>query len=183
MKNNNLRLTILIALSITINLIGANIALFLKLPIYLDLIGTLLIAVLLGPSYAFLSALLSALLNWMTTDIFSLYFSPVAITVALLTGLLCHKNIKLKALPLKALIISIPGTIVASLITVILFHGITSSGSSIIANFMHGLGLDMTLSLVLVQLVTDYTDRLISLIIVIFIIKQSEPLLKNFKIN
>lgn len=182
MTTNKLRITILFALSIAINMIGANIALFLKLPIYLDLIGTLLVSVILGPYFAVLSAVISALLNWMTTDIFALFFSPVAIIVALLTGFLLNRNTNLKALPLKAILISLPGTIIASLITVILFHGITSSGSSIIANVLHALGLDLTFSLIIVQALTDYADRLISLIIVFLIVKQLSPLLKRFSI-
>ncbi|EGL48045.1 hypothetical protein HMPREF9964_2016 [Streptococcus dysgalactiae subsp. equisimilis SK1249] len=38
-----------IAAAIALNYLGANIALFLKLPLYLDMIGTLLIALLFGP--------------------------------------------------------------------------------------------------------------------------------------
>ena len=166
MTKSPARLISFISIAIAINLVGANLALFLRLPIYLDTIGTLLIAVILGPWYAASTAFLSALINWMTTDIFSLYYSPVAIVVAIITGILIKRNCKPSSLLWKSLIISLPGTIIASVITVILFKGITSSGSSIIAQFLHGIGLDMTSSLILVQVGTDYTDRLISLILV-----------------
>lgn len=171
-----------ISIAIAINLVGANLALFLRLPIYLDTIGTLLIAVILGPWYAASTAFLSALINWMTTDIFSLYYSPVAIVVAIITGILIKRNCKPSSLLWKSLIISLPGTIIASVITVILFKGITSSGSSIIAQFLHGIGLDMTSSLILVQVGTDYMDRLISLILVfstITLLKKHSPNLIN----
>ncbi|HEN0043522.1 TPA: ECF transporter S component [Streptococcus agalactiae] len=166
MTKSPARLISFISIAIAINLVGANLALFLRLPIYLDTIGTLLIAVILGPWYAASTAFLSALINWMTTDIFSLYYSPVAIVVAIITGILIKRNCKPSSLLWKSLIISLPGTIIASVITVILFKGITSSGSSIIAQFLHGIGLDMTSSLILVQVGTDYMDRLISLILV-----------------
>ncbi|HEO3046887.1 TPA: ECF transporter S component [Streptococcus agalactiae] len=175
MTKSPARLISFISIAIAINLIGANLALFLRLPIYLDTIGTLLIAVILGPWYAASTAFLSALINWMTTDIFSLYYSPVAIVVAIITGILIKRNCKPSSLLWKSLIISLPGTIIASVITVILFKGITSSGSSIIAQFLHGIGLDMTSSLILVQVGTDYIDRLISLILVFSTI----TLLKN----
>lgn len=165
MTKSPARLISFISIAIAINLVGANLALFLRLPIYLDTIGTLLIAVILGPWYAASTAFLSALINWMTTDIFSLYYSPVAIVVAIITGILIKRNCKPSSLLWKSLIISLPGTIIASVITVILFKGITSSGSSIIAQFLHGIGLDMTSSLILVQVGTDYMDRLISLIL------------------
>lgn len=182
MTKSPARLISFISIAIAINLIGANLALFLRLPIYLDTIGTLLIAVILGPWYAASTAFLSALINWMTTDIFSLYYSPVAIVVAIITGILIKRNCKPSSLLWKSLIISLPGTIIASVITVILFKGITSSGSSIIAQFLHGIGLDMTSSLILVQVGTDYIDRLISLILVfstITLLKKHGPNLIN----
>lgn len=49
MTKSPARLISFISIAIAINLIGANLALFLRLPIYLDTIGTLLIAVILGP--------------------------------------------------------------------------------------------------------------------------------------
>ncbi|HGD2664383.1 TPA: ECF transporter S component [Streptococcus agalactiae] len=182
MTKSPARLISFISIAIDINLVGANLALFLRLPIYLDTIGTLLIAVILGPWYAASTAFLSALINWMTTDIFSLYYSPVAIVVAIITGILIKRNCKPSSLLWKSLIISLPGTIIASVITVILFKGITSSGSSIIAQFLHGIGLDMTSSLILVQVGTDYMDRLISLILVfstITLLKKHSPNLIN----
>ncbi|HGC9774838.1 TPA: ECF transporter S component [Streptococcus agalactiae] len=182
MTKSPARLISFISIAIAINLVGANLALFLRLPIYLDTIGTLLIAVILGPWYAASTAFLSALINWMTTDIFSLYYSPVAIVVAIITGILIKRNCKPSSLLWKSLIISLLGTIIASVITVILFKGITSSGSSIIAQFLHGIGLDMTSSLILVQVGTDYMDRLISLILVfstITLLKKHSPNLIN----
>ncbi|HGI8623849.1 TPA: ECF transporter S component [Streptococcus agalactiae] len=182
MTKSPARLISFISIAIAINLVGANLALFLRLPIYLDTIGTLLIAVILGPWYAASTAFLSALINWMTTDIFSLYYSPVAIVVAIITGILIKRNCKPSSLLWKSLIISLPGTIIASVITVILFKGITSSGSSIIAQFLHGIGLDMTSGLILVQVGTDYMDRLISLILVfstITLLKKHSPNLIN----
>ncbi|HFH6861145.1 TPA: ECF transporter S component [Streptococcus agalactiae] len=182
MTKSPARLISFISIAIAINLVGANLALFLRLPIYLDTIGTLLIAVILGPWYAASTAFLSALIIWMTTDIFSLYYSPVAIVVAIITGILIKRNCKPSSLLWKSLIISLPGTIIASVITVILFKGITSSGSSIIAQFLHGIGLDMTSSLILVQVGTDYMDRLISLILVfstITLLKKHSPNLIN----
>lgn len=182
MTKSPARLISFISIAIAINLVGANLALFLRLPIYLDTIGTLLIAVILGPWYAASTAFLSALINWMTTDIFSLYYSPVAIVVAIITGILIKRNCKPSSLLWKSLIISLPGTIIASVITVILFKGITSSGSSIIAQFLHGIGLDMTSSLIFVQVGTDYMDRLISLILVfstITLLKKHSPNLIN----
>ena len=48
----------MIAFAICINFVGGQIALFLKLPIYLDSIGTVFVAAVLGPFYGMLPNLL-----------------------------------------------------------------------------------------------------------------------------
>ena len=44
----------MVAFAICINFVGGQIALFLKLPIYLDSIGTVFVAAVLGPFYGML---------------------------------------------------------------------------------------------------------------------------------
>ena len=58
----NVQKICLIAFAICINFVGGQIALFLKLPIYLDSIGTVFIASILGPFYGMLPNLISGLL-------------------------------------------------------------------------------------------------------------------------
>ena len=77
----------MIAFAICINFVGGQIALFLKLPIYLDSIGTVFVAAVLGPFYGMLPNLLSGLLMGMTVDIYSLYYAPVGIILGFVKGL------------------------------------------------------------------------------------------------
>ncbi|OWW60181.1 membrane protein, partial [Enterococcus hirae 67-03-C5] len=63
-----------------------------------------------------------------------------------------------------------PGTILSSLITVKLFGGVTSSGSSMIVQFLHGIGFNQTMSVILVQAGTDYLDRLLSVVVVTLVV-------------
>lgn len=83
----NVQKICLIAFAICINFVGGQIALFLKLPIYLDSIGTVFIASILGPFYGMLPNLISGLLMGMTVDIYSLYYAPVGIVLGFVTGL------------------------------------------------------------------------------------------------
>ena len=48
-KKINIRNLTLVSMAIALNVIGALVALGLRLPIYLDSIGTILIACLIGP--------------------------------------------------------------------------------------------------------------------------------------
>jgi len=165
----NVRVLTLMALSIAINFLGGTIALWLRLPIYLDSIGTIFAGALGGPIIGLLTGLSSGVLSGVTTDIFSLYYAPVQIVTGVMAGLLLRGKIIKRGswkLPGLALLVSLPGTVAASFITVRLFGGITSSGSSMIVQVLHGLGLNQTLSVILVQAGTDYLDRLLSVAVV-----------------
>ena len=167
----SIRKMCVIALAIVLNVIGGQIALLFHLPIYLDSMGTIMIAMLYGPVYGMLPPLLYGLVMGFTLDIYSLYFMPVGLMLGLMTGLVS------KYFPLKkwrmipgAMLITIPGTIVSSIITAVLFGGITSSGSTVIVQLLNKAGLGLTASVFIVQILTDYLDRLISLVVVSYLL-------------
>ena len=167
----------IIALAIAMNVIGGHIALLLHLPVYLDSMGTILIAVLYGPVYGIIPPLLYGLVMGFTIDVFSLYYMPVGLILGLTTGMAAGKLKNLsKKRPLwvlvTALVITIPATILSSLITAYLFGGITSSGSTVLVQLFNKAGLGMTASVFVVQILTDYLDRLISLIFVSVILRR-----------
>lgn len=161
----------IIGLAIAINVVGGQIALLLRLPIYLDSIGTILIAMLYGPFFGMLPPLVYGLVMGFTVDIYSLYFMPVGMILGLVTGLLSRKcNMRgLRVIPI-SMLITIPGTLVSSLICAFLFGGITSSGSTILVQLLNKAGLGLTASVFAVQILTDYLDRLISVTLVILLI-------------
>ena len=96
---------------------GGQIALFLKLPIYLDSIGTVFIASILGPFYGMLPNLISGLLMGMTVDVYSLYYAPVGIVLGFVTGLVYRKfqPKKWQIFP-AAIAITLPSTLISSCI-------------------------------------------------------------------
>ena len=95
--------------------------------------------------------------------ILSFYFIPSAMITGAMAGLVSKKGwLKKKSLPGGVLALSLPGTAASSVITAVVFGGITSSGSSLLVQLFSYLGLPMTASVFLVQVVTDYGDRLIS---------------------
>lgn len=158
----------LVALAVCINVVGGQIALLLRLPVYLDSIGTLLTGVLLGPAYGMIPNLLSGVAMGMAGDIYSLYFAPVGMITGLMAGLAAKAfTDKLFAkkgmLFLAAVIVTVPGTILSALICAGLFGGITSSGSAILVQLLSHTPLGTVGSVFVVQIVTDYLDRLISL--------------------
>lgn len=160
-----------VALSAVINMVGGQIALMLKLPVYLDMIGTIFTAAVLGPFYAIFPGLLSGLLAGISTDIYALYFLPVQIITGIMAGLIFKTNwMKNKRLVIGTFAVSIPGTLVSSMISAFLFGGVTSSGSSIIVMILRKIGFDEIASVFIVQIATDYLDRILAVAMVLFLV-------------
>lgn len=153
----------LVALAAGVNIVGGQIALFLKLPVYMDSIGTIFAGAVLGPWFGMIPNILSGIFMGMTVDIYSLYFAPVGILTGFLSGLVFQKmSVKKSRIFLAAAVISVPGTIVSALINAVLFGGVTSSGSSILVQLLSKTPLGLTGSIFTVQFLTDYADRCIS---------------------
>lgn len=167
MKIENKKITTyqicLVALAVGVNIVGGQIALFLKLPVYLDSIGTIFAGAVLGPWFGMIPNILSGIFMGMTVDIYSLYFAPVGIVTGFLSGLVFQKmSVNKGRIFLAAAVISVPGTIVSALINAVLFGGVTSSGSSILVQMLSKTPLGLTGSIFTVQFLTDYADRCIS---------------------
>lgn len=187
----------LVAMAVGVNVAGGQLALLLKLPIYLDSVGTILTGALLGPWLGMVPNLLSGIIMGMTMDIYSLYFAPVGMITGFMAGLVWKKwlggggraaagetagaggtaEVRRKAgaggtaapgrkLWLAALAVAVPGTMVSSTICAAVFGGITSSGSTVLVQLLARTPLGMTASIFLVQIVTDYADRAVSMFLV-----------------
>ena len=161
----------MLAMAVCINVAGGQLALMLRLPIYLDSIGTILTGLWMGPLCGMTPNFLSGVLLGMTTDIYSLYFAPVGMITGLMAGmagkmmkgLLTDRNIRKRQILLSAVFITVPGTVVSSVINAVLFGGVTSSGSSILVQILSKTPLGLTGSIFAVQILTDYLDRVIAL--------------------
>lgn len=161
----------LIALAIVINIVGSYIALGLHLPIYLDSMGTIMTAILLGPFYGLFPGVLSALVTGVTSDIYAFYYMPVGIVLGVMTGFVFQKN-KSNKLFVKSFCISVPASLISACITANVFGGITSSGSTMLVQLLAKTPVGLTLSCLIVQFFTDYFDRLLSLWLVFSVIKK-----------
>lgn len=169
----------MVALGIVLNIVGAFIALNLRLPVYLDSVGTVLSGVLLGPVYGAATGVLGSLISGITFDIYSLYYAPVQIFTGLMAGWMFRtKWLSGWRLPFGGLIVSLPTSIASAVITAFLFGGITSSGSSYLVVLMSNLGMNLTLSCFLVQVLTDYADKLIAVLLVTAALRALSPEMK-----
>lgn len=186
MKNKmDVRILTIMGLGVALNIIGALIALTLRLPIYMDSIGTIFIACILGPKFAVITGLCGSLISGMTFDIYSIYYAPVQIFTGYLSGLMFEKGfLKGKKTFLGVFIFVLPTSLLSAVITAFLFNGITSSGSSYIVQLLNVLGMNKVLSAFITQIITDYSDKFVGVLVVNFLIQVvPSSIINKFKLR
>lgn len=169
MKNLKTTALTFMSLAIVINIVGGYLALSLKLPVYLDTIGTIFTAILLGPICGIIVGGLTSIINGIAFDVTSFYFIAVQIVIGLATGYL-FKNKKDKGLKallsvksiISVLIVTLLGSILASVIAAFVFEGVTSSGSSIIVAILKNTGVSIFTAVFSTQIFTDLLDKAIA---------------------
>jgi len=172
-KRSSVQRQCLAALGAVLNVITAFVAMTLRLPIYLDSTGTVLISSLLGPKYGIVTGVLGSILSGLTFDIYSFYFAPVQILTALTASLVMHSHWgKGFQLVISGLAVALPTALVSAVITAFVFGGQTSSGSSYLVAFLHNLGLELTVSCFVVQILTEYLDKLVAMLLARLVLKK-----------
>lgn len=170
-RSNTFKITIM-SIAVVINIVGVFIATTLKLPIFIDTIGTFLSAFLFGPVGGMLTGMVTSLINGLTFDPYSLYFIPVQAIIGLMAGICYKKNLfKGKFLILGIIITTVMGSIVASLISAFVFGGITSSGTSFIVMYLKEAGVNIVTSVFSTQILFDLIDKGITVLLVLTILK------------
>jgi energy-coupling factor transport system substrate-specific component len=128
---------VLIPVAIAINIAIGQIVVLLKLPVYLDSIGTVLVGILCGP---WAGALTGALSNtiWGLFNPDSLPWWPVALFIGLVAGLCANAGLFKNwwKVILSGFLIALTAAIVSAPISVYLYGGITASGSSFITAYL-----------------------------------------------
>lgn len=165
---------VLIVISVAINMIGGQLISMLRLPIFLDSIGTLLSAVLLGPVVGMLTGLLTNLLWGLLTDPIAAAFAPVAMVIGLTAGWLARLG-WFRTLPkvvVSGIVITLAVTIVAVPIRTALFGGVTGSGADLVVAWARSMGKDLIESVALTVMGANLVDKILTAAIVWILLRQ-----------
>ncbi|ELY9157297.1 ECF transporter S component [Salmonella enterica] len=165
---------VLIVIAIAINMIGGQLISMLKLPIFLDSIGTLISAVLLGPFIGMLTGLLTNLLWGLLTDPIAAAFAPVAMVIGLVAGWLARAG-WFRTLPkviVSGVVITLAVTLVAVPLRTALFGGVTGSGADLFVAWMHSMGQNLVESVAITVISAILVDKILTAIIVWVLLRQ-----------
>jgi len=169
----NMMSMLLIPIGVAVNIVGFQIANVLRLPIFLDTIGTILIGVVAGPWVALLAGLITNLIN----GIFNPTYFPYAFTsmaIGLGVGYLSKAGM-FKNIPktiISGIVITFIAVIVSAPITVLVFGGATgSTGSLLTATFLAS-GQKIWSAVFASSFIFEIADKVVSVLIVYFIVRK-----------
>lgn len=164
---------LLIPIAIAVNFVGGSLALALKLPLFLDSIGTFLVAMLAGPLVGALTGFLS-LAFVSATDPTSLPWTIQATIVGAFVGILARHGgfdrvwrTVLSVLAIIALSVSL---VVA--IRMLVFGGFNATGSSFIAAMLVTAGVPMIPAQFASSFVAELPDKTLSVVLALVVIRS-----------
>jgi len=165
---------VMIPVAIAINIAVGQLIFTLKIPLYLDSIGTVLVGVLAGPWAGALTGLLSNLI-WGLTGLNVTYapFAGVAAVIGMLAGLFSDSG-WLRAWWKVILAGIITGLVAATLsapISAYVFGGVTGGGTDVVVAIFRGIGLGILPSSFAQGVSSDPLDKTVSFLIVWLIIR------------
>jgi energy-coupling factor transport system substrate-specific component len=146
----------LMAVAIVLNIVLGQVVSLLKLPIFLDSIGTVLVALLAGPWAAGLTGLLTNLIWGLISDPVAAAFAPVAMIIGIVAGLCAKAGLFKKwwQAIISGVIITLALSVIAIPIRVYMFGGVTGSGADFIVAYLLATGKDL-FSAVFITVITD----------------------------
>ena len=137
-KDFNTMTWVLIPVAIAINIVIGQIVVLLRLPVYLDSIGTVLVAAVAGPWAGALTGTLSNIIWGLLIDPNAFPWFPVALMIGFVAGW-CAVGGLFKSwwkVMITGFLVAITAALVSTPIAVYLYGGITASGSSFITAFL-----------------------------------------------
>lgn len=172
---------VFVPVGIGINVIGGMLASSLKLPVFLDTIGTILSAAILGPWWGALTGgttnIIMALSNPM-----DMWFALVNVAVGLIVGFASVKFgfQKWLVVALVALVVSIVAPAIGTTIATYVYGGLTGGGLDIFVGGLMKAGADVFTAAFIPRIGSNLVDKVLSVVLVALVIKALPAQMKGF---
>lgn len=168
------KLTIfLIPVGIAVNIVGGQIAILLKLPIWLDAIGTILIAAICGLLPGLIVAGITQIINAISLPTI-LPYMVVGFAMAIISSVFAKKYFfdSIAKAFILGIIIAIVTTAMAVPMDVIIFGGFIGTGNSVIAAALMTMGFSIPIAVTISSLSFGLVDKVLSVLVCFFIIRS-----------
>ena len=153
---------VLMPVAIAINMAVGQIVAILKLPVYLDSIGTMLVGVLCGPWAGALTGVLANTILGLTINPDFLPWWPVQALIGLTSGICANFGLFKSwwKVVVTGFVIALVATIVGTPISIAVFSGLSASGSSIITAFLLETGRSLVAAVLTTNFISEPLDKI-----------------------
>ena len=167
------RMLVLMAIGIALNMALGQLVSMLKLPVYLDSLGTMLVAVLCGPWIGGLTGLMTNLLWGLIQGPTAAFFAPVAAVIGIAAGILARAGLFRNpwGAAIAGAIIAVALAVVAVPIRIYLFGGVTGSGADFLTAWLSKVGQDLFSSVVVTVVTSNLADKIVTALLVWAIVR------------
>jgi energy-coupling factor transport system substrate-specific component len=175
MKNTVKFSIFLIPIGIAINLIGGQLALLLKLPIFLDSIGTITVGALCGPIPGMIVGAVTNM-GLSITNPQTLFYIGNNIIFGLLSGFLARRGFfsRIPKVLLTGIIFGIIGGTLGATISILFFDALGAGGTGVVTGALMNAGFPPVVAAYASELFADLTDK-IPTVFIVYLILRSIP--------
>ncbi|WP_423799973.1 CD3073 family putative ECF transporter S component [Neobacillus sp. SAB-20_R2A] len=175
MKTSKTMILTYSAMGIALNVILGTVVSSLKIPLlFLDTIGTVLIAVLFGPWWGALAGALTNVVLGVTTGGSAIFFGLVNVAIALVVGYIAKKFdfTKWYVALITGLILSVVAPLIGTPIAVAVFGGLNGSGMDVVVLWLRAAGDSVFASTFISRITGNFVDKIITCLLVMFMITR-----------
>lgn len=175
MKTSKTMILTYSAMGIALNVILGTVVSALKVPLlFLDTIGTVLVAVLFGPWWGALAGALTNVVLGVTTGPTAIFFGLVNVAIALVVGYMAKKFdfTKWYIALITGLILSVVAPLIGTPIAVAVFGGLNGSGMDLVVLWARAAGESVFASTFISRITGNFIDKIVTCLLVMFIITR-----------
>lgn len=162
------------SLGIVFNIVLGTIAQTIHLPLlFLDTIGTILVAVVLGPLAGALTGGLTNVIQGFITNPKDIPFALVNIAIGLIVGFIAKKRgFELRTALITGLILAVVAPLIGTPIAIFIYGGITGSGTDLIFAWLLASGSNIFTAAFIPRITGNIIDKVASCLLVYFLLKR-----------
>ena len=158
----------LIPLAVAINVAAGSLVTWFRIPLYLDSLGTVLVAGLAGPLAGALTGAVSNTVSSALTNPTWMAFMPINAMVGALAALLARRGFMTSPLVagLAGLLVGVAAATASAPIAAGLFGGTTGAGTDVVVAMFRAMGMNRLEASMAQGLATDPVDKMVSFLVV-----------------
>jgi len=160
--------------AVALNLSMGQLTAALKIPFYMDMVGTVMVAVLCGPWSAVIAGSLSNILASAFGNASMIFFIPVVIVIALFTAWIASRGWFRKAHLVVAggILQGLLAAVVSAPIAAYVFGGVMFAGTDFLVLYFRSVGNTLLESVFYQGLASDPVDKTVTYVIVYLLLKS-----------